>query len=228
MRLAPRDGAAAALAAVAVLALPPVRALLESTMTLHMLVQFPLLVLAGFLLARIVPARWRSRVDAWNAHGIAGLLASVLVLMLLMIPRVLDLALVDSRIEVAKWLALLACGAALQLSWQRAGLLVQGFFLGNLLPMTAAAGQLFQDAPLRLCNAYLLDDQVRLGQGLVLLSVVVAASAIACMLRRAEPWLTGATHAQATARAGEFAGRRAVAPDPGRGTATRREGDAVG
>lgn len=184
MRPSPQAGAAAAAAGLAVLALPPVRQLLEASMTLHMLVQFPLLVLAGFLLARMIPAPWRLRADAWNVHGIAGLLASGLVLMLLMIPRVLDLSLLDARIEAAKFLALLGCGMALQLSWRRAGMLVQGFFLGNLLPMTAAAGQWFQDTPVRLCNAYLLDDQLRLGQGLVLLSVVVAAGVIAQVVRR--------------------------------------------
>ena len=184
IRLGHRTGAIAAAAGLAVLALPAARGLLESSMTLHMLVQFPLLVLAGFLLARTLPPQWRRRADAWNDHGIAGLLAGALVLMVLMIPRVLDLVLLDARIEAAKWLALLACGAALQLSWQRAGLLVQGFFLGNLLPMTAAAGQLFQDAPVRLCNAYLLDDQVRLGQGLVGLSILAAAVGIAFVVRR--------------------------------------------
>ncbi|MEJ8838727.1 hypothetical protein [Ramlibacter sp. AN1133] len=179
---------AAALAGLAVLALPPVRRLLESSMSLHMLVQFPLVVAAGYFLARALPTAWRRHVDGWNAHGIAGLLACALTLMVLMIPRLLDLVLVDARAEAAKWLALLACGAALQLSWRRAGLLVQAFFLGNLLPMMAAAGQLYQDAPLRLCNAYLLDDQVRLGQGLVILSVLGAIGAIAVGLRRAKLW----------------------------------------
>ena len=178
----------ATLAGLAVLALPPVRHLLESSMSVHMLVQFPLLLAAGCLLARSLPAPVRRRIDAWNAHGIAGLFACVLALMVLMIPRVLDLALVDARIEAAKWLVLLACGAALQLSWARAGLLVQAFFLGNLLPMTGAVGQLYQDAPLRLCNAYLLEDQVRLGQGLVVLSVVAAVIAIGVGLRRAKLW----------------------------------------
>jgi len=175
-------------AALAVLALPPVRGWLESSMSLHMLVQFPLLVGGGYLLARALPAGLRRKVDTWNAHGIAGLLACVLTLMVLMIPRLLDLALVDGRIEAAKWAALLACGAALQLSWQRAGLLVQVFFLGNVLPMMGAAGQLYQDAPLRLCNAYLLDDQVRLGQGLVIVSVIAAVLAIGVGLRRANLW----------------------------------------
>jgi hypothetical protein len=158
---------AVALALPLVLALPPLRALLESSMSLHMLVQFPLLMLAGFLLAGQVPQRWSARLQRWNGYGISGLLLVALVLSLAMIPRLLDLALVDPGIEAAKWLALLAAGAALRGSWQRAGLVVQGFFLFNVLPMMGVAGQLYQDSPLRLCNAYLLDDQVWLGQALV-------------------------------------------------------------
>jgi hypothetical protein len=158
---------AVALALPLVLALPPLRALLESSMSLHMLVQFPLLMLAGFLLAGQVPQRWSARLQRWNGYGISGLLLVALVLSLAMIPRLLDLALVDPGIEAAKWLALLAAGAALHGSWQRAGLVVQGFFLFNVLPMMGVAGQLYQDSPLRLCNAYLLDDQVWLGQALV-------------------------------------------------------------
>ena len=144
-------------------------------MSLHMLVQFPLLAACGFVLAGTPPRRrWHERLQAWNAHGISGLAFLAVAMALLMVPRVLDLALVDARIEALKWLVLLACGAALRLSCRRAGLLVQGFFLGNVLPMTAAVGQLYQDAPLRLCNAYLLDDQVSLGQGLVALSAALA------------------------------------------------------
>jgi hypothetical protein len=40
--------------------------------------------------------------------------------------------------------------------------------------MTAAVGQAYQDSPLRLCNAYLLDDQVWVGQALVIVTVVLA------------------------------------------------------
>lgn len=152
-------------------------------MSLHMLAQLPLLALAGWLLAGALPARWRARLGGWNAYGIAGLLATALVLSLMMIPRVLDLALVEERIETLKFLALLACGAALRLSWQRAGAVVQGFFLGNVLPMTAAAGQLYQDSPLRLCNAYLLDDQAWLGGALVLLAVAIGIAWIAQLFR---------------------------------------------
>lgn len=176
-RLAARLAAAAphaALATPVLLALPPVRGALESSMTLHMLVQFPLLAAAGFVLAGRLPARRRACIDRWNACGIAGLLACALVLSVLMVPRLLDLAIEDVRIDLLKGLSLLACGAALRLSWRRAGRPLQGFFLGNVLPMTAVAGQLYQDSPVRLCNAYLLGDQVFLGQMLVLLALATA------------------------------------------------------
>jgi len=174
-------GVAAAL--LCLLAWPGVRQGLEASMTLHMLVQYPLLALAGYLLAAALPGRWTARLDVWNAHGISGLLAAALVLAVLMIPRVLDLALVDGRIEALKYLALLACGAAIRLSWRPAGLLVQGFFLGNVLPMMAVVGNLYESSPMRVCNAYLLDDQARLGQILVWISAAIAAAWFAWLVR---------------------------------------------
>jgi len=158
-------------AGAALMMLPPLRSWLEASMTLHMLVQGPLLVLCGALAAGGLPARTRARLDAWNAYGIAGLFGTALVFALLMIPRMLDLAVADLRIDMIKALAVVGCGIALRLSWRRAGAMVQGFFLGNMLPMTGAVGQMYQDSPLRLCNAYLLGDQVLLGQWLVALAV---------------------------------------------------------
>ena len=165
----------AALAACVLLLLPPARQALEASMSLHMLVQVPLLAAAGAVLAGSLPARVRARMDRWNAYGVAGLFAVALAMALLMVPRLLDLAVADLRVDLAKAAILLACGAALRLSWARAGALVQGFFLGNVLPMMGAVGQVYQDSPLRLCNAYLLEDQLRLGQGLVAASVAIGA-----------------------------------------------------
>lgn len=173
-----------ALAVLAAAALPPARAALEGSMTLHMLVQFPLVAACGWVLAGRWPARWAPALQRYDAHGISGLLFVALVLGLLMVPRLLDLALVDPRVAAAKWLALLACGAALRASWRRAGAIVQGFFLGNVLPMTAVAGQLYQDSPLRLCNAYLLEDQAWLGGALVAGAVAVGFAWITALFLR--------------------------------------------
>jgi len=150
-----------------VLALPWTREAMESSMWRHMLLQFPAWLLAGALLAAALPPRMRAGVTHWNAHGIAGLVAVAVTLAVLMVPRVLDLALRRPDIEAAKLAALLLAGVALRLSWRPAGLVVQFFFLGNLLPMMVVVGQLYIDSPLRLCNAYLLDDQARLGAWLI-------------------------------------------------------------
>lgn len=173
-RCTPRTQAALGLALCVVLAWPPLRHALEASMWRHMVLQFPLLMAAGALLAAALPPRARGAVARWNAHGIAGLVGVAMVLGVLMVPRVLDLALRDPATEAAKCAALVLAGAALRLSWRAAGLVVQGFFLGNMLPMTAVVGQLYIDAPLRLCNAYLLDDQARLGQWLIALAALLA------------------------------------------------------
>ena len=182
---------AVAMGLLVVLASPPMRLLLEASMSLHMLLQFPLVMLAGYLLTGGLRTSTHDRLQRWNAHGLTGLLAAALLLALLMIPRLLDLALVDMRFEAAKWLALLATGAALRLSWTKAGLLGQFFFLGNMLPMTAMAAPSSSTRRCAVCNAYLLDDQVRVGQGLIAACTIVAIAwlikATRVLVRQAEP-----------------------------------------
>lgn len=156
------------------LVLTPLRPALESGMSVHMLLQYPALMLAGALLSSAAPGRVRRALAPWNALGVSGLAAVTLSLAVLMIPRVLDLALVNPWVEAGKIATLVVCGALLRPSWPMGGLLVQGFFLGNLLPMMGVVGVLFEDSPLRLCNAYRLDDQQWLGQGLVWLSSAIA------------------------------------------------------
>ncbi len=193
---------------LAVLALPLARSVLELSMWRHMVLQAPLWMLGGALLAAGLGPRARARVARWNAHGISGLLAAALVLALLMVPRVLDLALVSPAVEAAKCAALALAGAALRLSWRAAGLVVQGFFLGNVLPMTAVVGQLYIDSPTRVCNAYLLGDQDRLGQWLVGMAAVLAVA-----------WLAQAAWRVARSDAAAAPGGHAApdpAPDPAR------------
>jgi len=171
--------AMAGLLLTAVLASPWPRQWLEASMWRHMLLQFPLWMLAGALLCAVLPTRARSITSAWNSHGIAGLIWVGMVLSVLMVPRVLDLALRDMVVEAVKCTALLLAGTLLRLSWRPAGLVVQCFFLGMLLPMMVVVGQLYIDSPLRLCNAYLLDDQERLGRWLIALAALLASAWLA-------------------------------------------------
>jgi hypothetical protein len=178
---------------LALMLLPPVRRAAESGMTTHMLLQYPALLLAGALLIGPATQRWQGGLQRCNQLGIAGLLGAALAMALLMVPRVLDLALVDVRVESLKLFALLASGAALALSWQRAGTVIQAFFLGNVLPMLAVVGTLYQDSPSRLCNAYRLDDQRTLGVALVGVSIgILAAWLLRCAFKAAARTESGA------------------------------------
>ncbi len=174
LRISPATQAWIGTALLAGLILDPLRTALEAAMSTHMLIQFPGLMLGGALFSARTPTRLRRLLAPWNRMGISGLVAIALGLAVLMIPRVLDLALTDPAIETAKILTLASCGALLRHSWRGGGLLIQAFFLGNMLPMMGVAGWLYASAPQRLCNAYLLDDQQNLGNGLVWLSVAIA------------------------------------------------------
>lgn len=173
-RCTPRRQALLGFALLAALLVPALRQWITASMWRHMVLQFPLWMLVGALLAAALSATARASIARWNAYGISGLVGTGTVLAVLMVPRVLDLALVSPTIEATKCAALLLAGAGLRMSWRAAGLVVQGFFLGNVLPMTAVVGQLYVDSPLRLCNAYLLDDQARLGEWLVSIAVLLA------------------------------------------------------
>lgn len=163
----------AGLALLLALAWPATRQALEASMWRHMVLQFPLVMLAGALLAGALGARARAAIARWNEGGLAGLVGAGIVLAILMVPRVLDLALYQPGVETAKLAALLFAGAALRLSWHHAGVVLQFFFLGNVLAMMAIVGMLYIDTPVRLCNAYLLDDQERLGHWLTVSAAIL-------------------------------------------------------
>lgn len=159
----------------AALAVPLVRHALESTMTLQMLVQLPLLGLAGWLLAQATPARLRRVIAEWNHRGISGLLLASLTSMVWMLPRAMDAALDDPRVTLAKFLSVaLLIGATIALSWPRMSFVVRGVFLVELTATCFRLGWLYLISPVRLCSNYLLDDQQRLGEYLLALGAAIA------------------------------------------------------
>ncbi|MGH8215567.1 MAG: hypothetical protein ACREPZ_07735 [Rhodanobacteraceae bacterium] len=158
----------------AVLATPPVRHVLESRMTLQMLVQMPLLALAGSLLAWGAPDWLKRRLASWNHRGISGLLLASLAGMVWMLPLAMDAALDDPKVTLAKFLSLpLMIGAPVALSWPRAGFVVRGLFLSELIGTTLRLGWLYLVSPVRLCSNYLLGDQQLLGRLLLVIGFAI-------------------------------------------------------
>ncbi|MBZ0224960.1 MAG: hypothetical protein K8F51_03165 [Comamonas sp.] len=175
MNLAARHKAWLGVALWLVLALPPLRAPLEASMTLHMLVQMPLLALAGVWLAAPLPRPWREHLARWNHRGINGFLLASFVGMLWMVPRMLDEAVQQPWVALAKFTSIaLLLGAPLALSWPRAGFVLRAVLLLEAVATAFRLGWLYLATPSRLCSVYLLDDQQRLGQALVLLGLALS------------------------------------------------------
>jgi len=163
-----------ALAVIAIACRQP----LERTMARHMLLQIPLLIAAGSCIAlglrhtRI--AALAGRLHGYDENGITGLFAFLLVSAYWMIPKALDSAAISLAADTGKFVSLLLAGLLLPASLARANIVIQLFFIGNFASMTAIAGMLYQDTPRRLCNLYLIDDQMIAGTGLVTLAIAVA------------------------------------------------------
>lgn len=157
-----------------VLATPAARDFLERVMVAHMLVQIPLLVVVGALGVAALSEPVKAGVAAWNRCGVPGTLLAIIASSWWMVPRALDWALASPVMEAVKFTTLpLFVGAPLALSWPSLGSMGRGFVVANVLPMWAVVGWVYIAAPVRVCNYYLIDQQVIAGVGLVSVSVAM-------------------------------------------------------
>lgn len=177
---------------------PPLLHAVESRMVTHMLVEWPLLLLAGMSLRWLLHRTARLRqLDAalalidWRGWTSATLLLCVSVYW--MIPSSLDAALLAPWLNVTKiaswWFAGLLLGDGLR----RMEPEVLLFMVGNIAWMTATAGLLYIEAPERLCVNYLIGEQRIAGGGLVALSVAALLAALMQAARGDKDVLAGAS-----------------------------------
>jgi len=159
------------------LAMPWTRHALERVMIGHMLIQIPLLAITGVLMVQALPASVTTRIARWNGGGVSGTLLAIVASSWWMVPRALDWAIASPGMEAAKFVTLpLLVGVPLALSWAPLGALGRGFVIANVLPMWAVVGWAYVAAPVRVCNYYLVDQQVVTGVGLLTLSVALGAA----------------------------------------------------
>lgn len=169
------SGSSAGIALVVLLALSPLRAGLEATMAMHMLVQIPLLVVAGALLGPGLARFLDSALARVDPSGIAMALIAVFASSYWMLPRALDAALAEPWMEAAKFVTLpLLVGLPLWLCRPRISVIAAGFIVANVLSMFAAVGWLYRAYPARLCNYYLIDDQVLAGDAIICVAAILA------------------------------------------------------
>lgn len=170
----PRPSARAGLSLWLILLLPTARTWLESNMVLHMLVQLPLLGLAGWLVGSALPAKMRRSAAPWNRQGISGLLLASMLMALWMLPVALDAAIDQAAVTAAKFVSLpLLVGLPCALSWPQAGFIVRGVFLVELIATLFRTGWLYLASPVRLCTSYLLETQQIAGKSLLAAGVLI-------------------------------------------------------
>ena len=169
--------AAATTAAIAVaMSVPPLRNVIEQSMAWHMVVQMPLLVLAGALAAMAVPAglRW-AKLANFNRFGLTGFMAAQGIVAYWMLPLAIDRAVVNPGFDALKLLTLFISGMLLSDAFKRAPMALQLFFMGYWVSMMAWLGIYFATTDLRLCNAYSQASQVATGLSLLALGLLLGA-----------------------------------------------------
>lgn len=165
-----------ALALIALLALPGLRAGLEASMSTHMLLQMPLLAAVGFVAARGLAPERRLRLRQWVGGPLPLVLVALFASSYWMLPRALDAALGDPLTEAAKFISLpLLVGLPLALAWRQLTAIGRGFVWTNFISMLAVLGWLYIAAPVRVCNNYLVDEQASTGWLMVKLALLLFA-----------------------------------------------------
>jgi hypothetical protein len=147
---------------------------LEAEMVRHMLIEFPLLLIAGAALAEAIPRRLSELTDRCNLLGLAGFALASITMAYWMIPSALDAALLHGPAQAAKYAGFVASGALLPRSFRAAPLALQAFFVGNVGWMMATAGIIYQNTPQQLCVNYLVGAQSVTGKGLVAAAIIIA------------------------------------------------------
>ena len=180
----------------AALSIPPLRSLIEQSMTWHMVVQMPLLVLAGALAARAVVQRTSETITqtkgkankygaaqltlpklaGFNHFGLTGFMAAQGITAYWMLPSAIDRAVVNPGFDALKLLTLFISGALLHGAFRRAPVALQLFFMGYWVSMMCWLGIYLATTDLRLCNAYSQASQVSTGWGLLLLGLLAGAA----------------------------------------------------
>jgi len=154
------------------LMIPPVADLMESVMIIHMHMQMPMLVIAGFFMARLFQERLPRFFDKYNQNGIPGMLLFLIIMAYWMLPRTMDEALTVQSVEIFKFISLpFLAGVPLRDSWNKLSKHWKNNLITLFTVMFLVLGWLYIQSNAQLCNNYLVMDQIILGWGFITMAI---------------------------------------------------------
>jgi hypothetical protein len=147
--------------------LPMLRFLIASSMTFHMAVQIPALIIAGYLVSKtLFSAESLISANSKLSISLSCWLWILLASMFWMLPISLDKALINPYWDVFKVTSLLVSGVLLRSAFTGPKILSL-FFIGSTIMMLFFIGYFYQGSELRLCNSYLIESQQTAGVALI-------------------------------------------------------------
>ncbi len=156
------------------LALPPIKQLMESNMVGQMIVQIPLLVVAGFFMGEAIQKKIPIDQNRTKGSGVAGILMAIFTITYWMLPRAMDASINDVVFGILKYSTLpLLAGIPISLCWRKLHPLWKNFVWANNISMFGVYGWVYIISPVRLCNNYLLGQQILLGQIFLLITALI-------------------------------------------------------
>jgi len=154
------------------LIIPPVATIMESIMAVHMHMQMPMLVIAGFLMARLFQIKFPRFFDKWNCNGFPGILLFIIIIFFWMMPRTMDEALTKQNMELFKFISLpFLAGVPLRDSWRKLSSTFKNRIIILFTFLFLGMGWLYIYSPVQLCNNYLLIEQITLGWAFITTSI---------------------------------------------------------
>ena len=154
------------------LSIPPVAQLMESVMIIHMHMQMPMLLIAGFLMARFFQMKFPRFFDKYNQNGVPGILLFTIIMGYWMLPRTMDEALTTTSVEIFKFISLpFLAGIPLRDSWKKLSEPGRNCVIILFTVSFLGMGWLYIQSNVQLCNNYLVLDQIILGWGFITLAI---------------------------------------------------------
>lgn len=160
---------------IVLITITPAGSWLESTLIGHILIEIPILILIGIWIGTRCASYLESYLSIYNRGGIPGILLAALTMAFWMIPRWLDASLADVQISNIKYASLiLFVGVPLSWSWSRLHPIANAVVKIEFLTMLFRLGWLYLISPDRLCNNYLMSDQIWLGRGFLWIAIALS------------------------------------------------------